>query len=309
MFVRNFVKAGVACLVVSAVAIPVSAQQKTKDGIEKCATPIGTIAINEPEADQVRALSGYNLGSPASVLRILIQESNCFLVVERGSGLTQMKQERELAQSGNLRSASNVGGGQMVAADYILTPGVIFSDDNAGGVGGAVGGMLGRRLGVAAGGVKFKEAQTSLLVADMRSGVQVAAAQGQAKKTDFGVGGLGVLGVGVGVGGYSSTDEGKIIASSFRDNYNTIVRSIRANPSLMARAAAPKAGAVFEEGDVLRAKINGVQVIKSPKDGSAIVATLQRDEELVYLGVEENGFLKVMAPAGEGWVRKLVVMR
>ena len=111
MFVRNFVKAGVACLVVSAVAIPVSAQQKTKDGIEKCATPIGTIAINEPEADQVRALSGYNLGSPASVLRILIQESNCFLVVERGSGLTQMKQERELAQSGNLRSASNVGGG------------------------------------------------------------------------------------------------------------------------------------------------------------------------------------------------------
>jgi hypothetical protein len=309
MFVRNFVKAGFACLTMTVVAVPAVAQQKTKDGIETCGSPIGTIAINEPEADQVRALSGYDLGSPAGVLRILIQESNCFLVVERGSGLTQMKQERELAQSGNLQNASNVGAGQIVAADYILTPGVIFSDDNAGGVGGAVGGMLGRRLGVAGGGVKFKEAQTSLLVADMRSGVQVAASQGQARKTDFGVGALGALGVGFGVGGYSSTDEGKMIASSFRDNYNTIVRSIRANPSLMARARAPKAGAVFEEGDVVRAKINGVQVVKSPKDGSAIVATLQRDEELVYLGEEENGFLKVLAPSGEGWVRKLVVMR
>ena len=289
-------------------AFPAFAEQK-KDGIETCATPIGTISINEPEAHMVRALSGYNLGSPAGVLRILIQESNCFLVVERGSGLTQMRQERDLARSGELQQASNVGGGQMVAADFVLTPGVIFSDNNAGGVGGAVGGVLGRKLGVAAGGVKFKEAQTSLLVADVRSGVQVAAASGQAKKTDFGVGALGVLGVGFGVGGYSSTDEGKILAASFRDNYNTIVQSIRSNPQLAERAKAPKAGAVFDEGDVLRAKINGVQVVKAPKDGSGIVATLRRDDEVVFLGQEEGGFLKVLAPAGEGWVRKLVVMK
>lgn len=296
-----------ACLSVATFTAPASAQKK--DGIEKCASPIGTISINEPEAAQVRALSGYNLGSPAGVLRILIQESNCFLVVERGSGLTQMRQERDLARSGELQQASNVGGGQMVAADYVLTPGVIFSDNNAGGVGGAVGGLVGRRLGVAAGGVKFKEAQTSLLVADVRSGVQVAAASGQAKKTDFGLGALGVLGVGFGVGGYTSTDEGKILSASFRDNYNTIVQNIRSNPQLMARAQAPKAGAVFNEGDVLRAKINGVQVVKTPKDGAAVVVTLKRDEEVVFLGQEEDGFLKVLAPSGEGWVRKLVVMK
>jgi hypothetical protein len=257
----------------------------------------------------VRALSSYNLGSPAAVLRILIQESNCFLVVERGSGLRQMQQERDLARSGDLQQASNVGGGQMVAADFVLTPGVIFSDNNAGGVGGAVGGVLGRRLGVAGGGVKFKEAQTSLLVADIRSGVQVAAATGQAKKTDFGLGALGVLGVGFGVGGYTSTDEGKILAASFRDNFNVIVQSIRANPSLMVRAKAPKAGAVYNEGDVLRAKINGVQVLKAPKEGGTPVVTLKRGEEVVYLGEETAGFLKVLAPDGEGWVRKLVVSK
>ena len=33
-----------------------------------------------------------------------------------------------------------MGGGQMVAADFVLTPSVVFSEDNAGGVGGAVGG-------------------------------------------------------------------------------------------------------------------------------------------------------------------------
>lgn len=310
MFVHRSIHFALACAAAAALSEPAFAQDaQKKSGVEKCAAPIGNISINEPEADMVRALSGYNLGSPAAVLRILIQESNCFLVVERGSGLNQMQQERDLARSGELQHGSNVGAGQMKAADFILTPGVIFSDQNAGGVGGAVGGMMGRKLGVAGGGVKFKEAHTSLLVADVRSGIQVAASEGKAKKTDFGVGGLGVLGLGVAAGGYSSTDEGKLIAASFRDNYNIVVQSIRTNPALLARAAAPKAGAVFSEGDVLRAKIAGVQVLKAPKDGSGIVTTLGRDDDVVYLGEEQGAFVKVLAPAGEGWVRKLVLVR
>ncbi|MBA2301285.1 MAG: hypothetical protein H0W08_01475 [Acidobacteria bacterium] len=40
-------------------------------------------------------------------------------------------------------------------------------------------------------------------------------------------GAIAVLGVGVGAGDYRSTNAGKIIAASFRDNYNNIVRSIR----------------------------------------------------------------------------------
>jgi hypothetical protein len=308
MTTRPLFRAACACVAIGAICTPAYAQKK--DAIEKCSAPIGTISINEPEADAVRALSGYDLGSPSGVLRILIQESNCFLVVERGSGLTMMQQERQLASDGDLQQASNVGSGQMLAADYILTPGVTFSDNNAGGVGGAVGGVLSRRLGaVGAGSVKFKAAQTSLLVADVRSGVQVAAAEGQARKTDFGVGGLGVVGLGVGVGGYSSTDEGKMLAASFRDNYNAIVRAVRANPALARRAAAPKAGPVFEEGDVLQPKINGVQVLAAPRDGSKVVATLQRNDDVVYLGEELDGYLKVLAPAGEGWVRKLVVTK
>ena len=65
MSVRRVVRTGLVCLAASAIASPGSAQKK--DGIETCPTPIGTISINEPAADQVRALSGYSLGSPAGV--------------------------------------------------------------------------------------------------------------------------------------------------------------------------------------------------------------------------------------------------
>ena len=62
---------------------------------------------------------------------------------------------------------------------------VVFSDPNAGGVGGGIGGLLGSMggraaaVGALAGGVKFKEAQTAMTIADTRSGIQVAAAQGR----------------------------------------------------------------------------------------------------------------------------------
>src|SRR4029078_7973663 len=128
------------------------------------------------------------------------------------------------------------GGGQMVAADFIMTPQVVFSEGNAGGVGGAVGGILGRRSPIAgpvARGLKFKEAQTSMLVADSRSGVQVAAAEGSTKKADMRLGGA-LFGGGMGAagGGDGNTNEGKIIAAAFMDNYNNIVNVVRNDASL-----------------------------------------------------------------------------
>ena len=84
----------------------------------------------------------------------------------------------------------------MVAADYVLTPAVVFSEGNAGGVGGGLGGVgglfgrggrfVGAVGGGIAGGLKFKEAQTTMLVADARSGIQVAASE-DASKADFDV--------------------------------------------------------------------------------------------------------------------------
>ena len=126
--------------------------------LEKCDAPKGTIAVAEPQSHVIMALSRYNLPPPTSLLRQYIQNSNCFQVVERGRAMRNIQQERNLSESGMLQQDSNMGGGQMVTADFVMTPDVIFKDSNAGGagVGAAVGslfGGIGSLVGAVAGGV------------------------------------------------------------------------------------------------------------------------------------------------------------
>ena len=290
-------------------------------GLEHCDKPMGALAVVEPQDFIIASLRRYNLGSPVGLIRLMIQQSNCFIVVERGVGLQNAMQERALQNSGQLRADSNVGGGQIVTADFIMTPAVVFAENNAGGVGaGAVGGLFGRTVGAIAGGLKFKEAQTSMLVADARSTVQVAAAEGSTRKADMRLGGL-LFGGGGGVaaGGYGNTNEGKIIAAAFMDNYNSVVKVVRNDPSLqrnvgtLAQEAAAggqrQAGAVFGEGDVLAPKIAGVKILALPADGSKEVATLARGDEVVVIGKEENGFINVQGVTGAGWVKIVLVSK
>lgn len=227
-----------------------SAQSVEKGAIEKCTKNLGTLAVVEPQSHMLASLSQYKLGSPSTMLRMIVEESGCFTVVERGVAMNNIRQERELAASGQLQQGSNVGGGQLQAADFVMTPAVQFASDT-GGVGGAVGGLLGRfggalgALGGIAGGVKFKEAETTLLLADVRSGIQVASAEGKASKMDFSLGGWGWGGFGwASAGGYSKTPEGKLIAASLLDNYNKIVQTVRNKDQLIqATSVASKANA------------------------------------------------------------------
>jgi len=299
--------------------------QNANAQLEKCDAPKGTIAVVEAQSQILAALSRYNLQSPTSVIRMIIQQSNCFQVVERGVGMQNMMQERALAAGGQMQSDQNIGKGQMVTADFILTPNVIFNESNAGGVGGALGGLMGRFggagavVGAIAGGLKFKEAQTSLLMADTRSGIQVAAAEGSAKATDFALGGaMFGGGGGAALGGYSNTNEGKVIAASFLDNWNNIVRAVKNSPSLIqakagAAAQANAAGSVQANaaaaGDVMMAKIAGVKVLKGPADGAGELMALSKTDEVLYLGEEKNGYAKVTTPKGDGWVKVVLLKK
>ena len=67
-----------------------------------------------------------------------------------------------------------------------------------------------------------------LTMIDNRSGVQIAASEGSASKTDFG-GMAGLLGgsAGGGIGGYSNTPQGKVVAAAFMDAYNQMVVALR----------------------------------------------------------------------------------
>jgi curli biogenesis system outer membrane secretion channel CsgG len=297
-------------------------------GLAHCDKPMGALGVVEPQDYVMAALSSYNLQSPVGIIRMMVQQSNCFIVVERGQGMQNMMQERALMNSGELRQNSNIGGGQMVAADFIMTPSVVFSDNNAGGAGGALGGAIGGLLGGSAGsaigglagGLKFKEAQTSMLLADARSGVQVAAAEGSATKADLNLGGFMFGGgVGGGLGGYSSTSEGKMIAASLVDNYNNIVMVVRNDPNLQrdvgtlgeeaAAGGSNAAGEVFSEGDVLLPKINNIKLMSEASDSSKVILTMEKTDEMIYMGQEDSGFIYIESGKGGGWVKKILVTR
>lgn len=203
--------------------------QGANSKLEHCDAALGTIAVVEDtNASWYAMLSQHQLGSTTPVLKLLIQQSGCFVVVDRGRAMNNMMQERALSQSGELRNNSNYGKGQMVSADFSLSPSITFSNNNAGGAGAAIGGLLGSIGAIVGGSISAKEASTLLTLDDNRSGVQLAAAEGSAKNWDFG--GLGgMLGAGFGAvgGGYSNTAEGKVIVAAFMDSYNGVVKAVR----------------------------------------------------------------------------------
>src|SRR5215831_5378370 len=125
---------------------------------------------------------------------------------------------------------------------------------------------------ILAGGQQFKDAQASMLVADSRGNVEGAAAAGSTKKADLRLGGaLCTGGVGGSAGGYGNSNEGKIIAAAFMDNYNKVVGVVRNDPSLQrnvgtlkqeaAAGGVKKSGMALNEGDVLIPKIANVKML------------------------------------------------
>src|SRR5439155_611107 len=86
-----------------------SGSQGAASDLERCDKPMGAVAVVEPQDYVGRALARYQLGSPVGLIRLMIQQSNCFIVVERGMGMKNMMQERALADSGQLRQGADEG--------------------------------------------------------------------------------------------------------------------------------------------------------------------------------------------------------
>jgi curli biogenesis system outer membrane secretion channel CsgG len=207
------------------------ASEGANSQLEHCDASLGTLGVEEDQTAPwwSEYYSRYpSLGSTTPVLRMMIQQSNCFVVVERGRSMNNMMRERALQQSGEMRSGSNFGKGQMVAADYTMEPSIDFNQKGTGGVGALLGGLFGSVASVVAGGLKSNEASTTLLMIDNRSGVQLAAAEGSAKNYDFNLfGGMFGNGMGGGLGGYTDTPQGKVLTAAFMDSYNQLVKATR----------------------------------------------------------------------------------
>ena len=223
--------------------------------LESCPATLGTIRIDEQTSAGWYATyaSRYGTGSTLPVLRLLIQQSNCFIIVDRGRGLAAGNAERDLMRGAEGRAGSNVGTGQIAAADFTMIPEVIVSDRGGtkGGLAG-IGGLLGGKaalLGAVAGNFSTNEAGTVLTLIDNRSSVQLAAAEGYATNTDFG--GMGALfgaGGGAGASAFTSTPQGKVLMASFADAYNKMVQSVRAYKAQTVKGGLGTGGTLGVQG-------------------------------------------------------------
>ena len=201
--------------------------------LERCGETLGTIRIEENTSSgwYNHYYSTYRLGSTVPLLRTMIQQSNCFVVVERGRGMQGIQNERGQMRGEEGRAGSNFGTGQQVGADYSMSPEIMMNARGTSGGSGVVGGLLNRVVpgaGAVAGNAKMNEAGTILLLVDVRSTVQISAAEGYSKNWDFGLGGSMFSALGAGAGsGYSSTPEGKLVTAAFVDAYNKMVVALR----------------------------------------------------------------------------------
>ena len=181
-------------------------QQPTE--VTKCETPIGTVAIEEPENQWWLR---YNLAAPERLIKVMAARSNCLRIVDRSRGLAMREREQSLANRGQLQRGSNQGAAQIKSADYFIVPDMITADASTKGsaVGAIAGGLIGGRAGGILGGMRSNvaEAQVSIGLIDARTTEEIYTAEGTSSKRDvsFGVGGGfgGFAGAG---GGYEDAD-------------------------------------------------------------------------------------------------------
>ncbi len=276
--------------------LPVLALAEVEEpAIPHCDKPYATVALQEPAGGGW--WDSYDLDNPKALIKYYVNESGCFTLVDRGSGLEMGANERMLSQGGELQVGSNVGGGQLLAADFFLVPDLVTNDEDSGGkrFGGIIGGKIGDSIGGVLGDVKTKklEADTILTLVDSRTGVQTLTARGKASKRDlsFDVGGL--LGVAAGVGSYQDTQIGQVIAAGYATAYSDLVAKLEASGGAQAGSNAPaQSYLVALDTDMYVAAERG-EAVRGLRAGMYVYPT----------GTRDGAFLEVKDKFGTtGWV-------
>jgi curli biogenesis system outer membrane secretion channel CsgG len=266
--------------------------------IPTCDKKIGTLAVVEPENKWWTSL---NLDSPEALIKEFVAQSKCFTLLDRNKGLAAAQSERALASSGEVRGGSNVGKGQMKAADYVLVPDIVNRNANSGGqkIGGLVGGLIGGTAGALVGGVnlKSKSADVMLTLTDVRSTEQVSLAHGTAKKTDLGWGAGGGAFFGgfaaAGASSYANTEIGQVITMAYLDAYTKMVADVK-GLSLNAKADNVSQSVTMAKPGKLYSE---------PNIKSKVVRDLDPGMTLYPTGDKQDIWWKVSDELGnEGWV-------
>lgn len=210
----------------------------------KCQDNAGSLRIVEPD-DGLGAWATYGLPAPTRMLRVLVNDSKCFTVLDRGVGFAAAQAERDLAFGGHLQEGQNIGAGQMRGADFVLIPDIVSQNPNAGGMniggsassGGSKRGLMGGMLNIATLGISGKlstqkqTAEVVLTLVNVRTSEQLISVSGEAKITDkawaAAVAASNVQGAArVNVGSWENTEIGKVIKEAYEEAFSRMVTQI-----------------------------------------------------------------------------------
>ena len=115
------------------VAGPAMAQRKSAQDQRKeqaaqipvCQKPLGSISVLEPEAS-TQWWTGAQLPAPSKLIKVFVNKSRCFTLVDRGAGMSAAQYERSLAEESLLQDLDdkhvcpNCKRG--VEADFVVCP-------------------------------------------------------------------------------------------------------------------------------------------------------------------------------------------
>jgi curli biogenesis system outer membrane secretion channel CsgG len=278
-------------------------QQLTMNDVPHCSRKLGTLSI--ANGDNSYGWTQNNLAPPEKLLKVLVQRSGCFNLVDRGAGLNAAARERDIGSGLGLQRGSNVGQGQIKAADYVLVAEIQAANSNVSGSGvaGAAGAVLGGPVGGLLGGIRSRkmEANTVLTLTNVRTSETIAAEEGYAAKKDMGFaagglfaasgGGFGAIG-----GGYENTDIGRIVTLSFIQAYAKMVTGLGlVNPGDAGTAQASPTKTFTAQMSV---------ALRSAPDASGRVIRTLQPGAIVYPTGNRNGLWWEVADENDnvGWV-------
>jgi curli biogenesis system outer membrane secretion channel CsgG len=272
--------------------------------IPNCTHKIGTLAVNEP---QNRWWEGLGLESPEALLKVFVMKSGCFTLLDRGAGFQAAQQERALASGGQLQGGSNVGMGQVKAADYILVPDIVSKNNNSGGTnfGSLLGGFVGGGAGalISSINVSSKTADVVLTITNVRTSEQQAMEEGHGSKTDVGVGfgggwgGWGGFG-GAGISNYQNTAIGQVVVLAYIDAYTKLVSDLGGLSGNASADAPVQAVTMSRPG----------RLYEKPDTKSQLVRPLDAGMLLYPTGNKSGVWWEVKDELGnQGWVSSLSI--
>jgi curli biogenesis system outer membrane secretion channel CsgG len=298
---RSFVLRALAGAALAAGLGPATAQEANPNDVPRCAAPIGVLSVIEPDRNWWQE---YGLGSPEALIKVFVQRSGCFTLVDRGAGLAAAQQERALGAGGDLRVGSNVGQGQVLAADYVLVPDLVSSNENARGnaIGGILGGFIGGGAGAILGGINMRTmtADVTLTLTDVRSTQQLAILEGHADKTNIGFGAGGGIFAGGGFGalgatGYDNTEVGQVVTVAYLQAYSKMVDQLGGVQGTAENA--PRQAVVMTRAGT---------IYSQPTTTSEVVRPLDEGMRLYPTGNKDGLMWEVQDELGNmGWVTSI----